>query len=119
MLVTIGARPTAKPKPQVSEIAASLATQKLASAAYVCPMCPEVRESKPGACPSCGMALEPEFPAARTKTEYTCPMHPEIVSDQPGTCPICGMALEPRTVTATEEDNPELRDMTRRFWISV
>jgi Cu+-exporting ATPase len=45
-------------------------------------------------------------------------MHPEIVRDGPGSCPICGMALEPRTVTA-EEGNPELRDMTRRFWISV
>ena len=65
------------------------------------------------------MALEPEFPAALSKTEYTCPMHPEIVRDQPGNCPICGMALEPRTVAATDEDNPELRDMTRRFWISV
>ena len=65
------------------------------------------------------MALEPEFPAALSKTEYTCPMHPEIVRDQPGNCPICGMALEPRNVAATEEDNPELRDMTRRFWISV
>ena len=65
------------------------------------------------------MALEPEFPAWMSKTEYTCPMHPEIVRDQPGSCPICGMALEPRTVTATEEENPELRDMTRRFWISV
>ncbi len=90
-----------------------------AAAAYVCPMCPEVRESKPGPCPSCGMALEPEFPTVLTKTEYTCPMHPQIVRDQPGTCPICGMALEPRTVTAAEEDNPELRDMTRRFWIGV
>jgi Cu+-exporting ATPase len=89
------------------------------SSAYVCPMCPEVRESKPGACPSCGMALEPELPAAATRTEYTCPMHPEIVRDQPGSCPICGMALEPRTVTAEEEENPELRDMTRRFWVSV
>ena len=46
-------------------------------------------------------------------------MHPEIVRPGPGNCPICGMALEPRTVTAQEEDNPELRDMTRRFWISV
>jgi Cu+-exporting ATPase len=46
-------------------------------------------------------------------------MHPEIVRSGPGNCPICGMALEPRTVTAQEEDNPELRDMTRRFWISV
>ena len=54
-----------------------------------------------------------------TKTEYTCPMHPEIVRDEPGTCPICGMALEPRTVSAAEEKNPELVDMTRRFWISA
>jgi Cu+-exporting ATPase len=51
--------------------------------------------------------------------EYTCPMHPEIVRDRPGSCPICGMALEPRTITATEEANPELTDMSRRFWVSV
>ena len=87
--------------------------------AYVCPMCPEVRESKPGACPSCGMALEPEVPVASTRAEYTCPMHPEIVRTEPGSCPICGMALEPRTVTAAAEDNPELRDMTLRFWVGV
>jgi len=87
--------------------------------AYVCPMCPEVRETKPGACPSCGMALEPEVPLAATRTEYTCPMHPEIVRAEPLSCPICGMALEPRTVTLAVEENPELRDMTRRFWVSV
>jgi len=87
--------------------------------AYVCPMCPEVRQSQPGACPSCGMALEPEVPVAQTRVEYTCPMHPEIVRSAPGSCPICGMALEPRTVTAVAEENPELRDMTRRFWISL
>jgi Cu+-exporting ATPase len=47
-------------------------------------------------------------------------MHPEIVRDKPGNCPICGMALEPRTVTSAEEpENPELRDMTRRFWVGV
>src|SRR6267154_3985640 len=87
--------------------------------AYVCPMCPEVRQIGPGPCPQCGMALEPESPTPlASKTEYTCPMHPEIVRGEPGSCPICGMALEPRTVTI-EEDNPELRDMTRRFWISV
>ena len=86
---------------------------------YVCPMCPEVRETKPGACPSCGMALEPDLPLASTRTEYTCPMHPEIVRPGPGSCPICGMALEPRTVTAVREENPELRDMTRRFWVAV
>ena len=63
------------------------------------------------------MALEPESPILTSKVEYTCPMHPEIVRSQPGNCPICGMALEPRTVTAHEEENPELVDMTRRFWI--
>src|ERR1039458_8837238 len=89
------------------------------SVAYVCPMCPEVRENEPGACPSCGMALEPEVPVAATRIEYTCPMHPEIVRPAPGSCPICGMALEPRTVTAAAEENPELRDMTRRFWVSL
>jgi Cu+-exporting ATPase len=86
---------------------------------YVCPMCPKIRESKPGPCPSCGMALEPATPLAATRTEYTCPMHPEIIRPGPGSCPICGMALEPRTVSAIEEENPELRDMTRRFWISL
>jgi Cu+-exporting ATPase len=45
-------------------------------------------------------------------------MHPQIVRSEPGTCPICGMALEPRHPTATD-DNPELRDMTRRFWVAV
>ena len=83
-------------------------------------MDPEVRESKPGACPKCGMALEPAAPAAPlVKTEYVCPMHPEIVRAEPGACPICGMALEPRTVTLDEEANPELIDMTRRFWVGV
>src|SRR5437773_3132299 len=50
---------------------------------------------------------------------YICPMHPEVVRAQPGSCPICGMALEPRTVSGEEEINPELVDMTRRFWISL
>src|SRR5437868_5078264 len=87
---------------------------------YVCPMDPEVHGGKPGACPKCGMALEPDTIAApTTRTEYTCPMHPEIVRPGPGSCPICGMALEPRTITLEAEENPELRDMTRRFWISL
>jgi Cu+-exporting ATPase len=81
---------------------------------YTCPMDPEVRRIGPGACPKCGMALEPVDVAPVTKTEWTCPMHSEIVRDEPGSCPICGMALEPRTVTL-EESNPELEDMTRRF----
>src|SRR5438067_1971088 len=49
---------------------------------------------------------------------YTCPMHPEIVRDGPGSCPICGMALEPRVATG-EEENAELIEMQRRFWLSV
>ena len=86
-------------------------------AEYTCPMHPEVVQDGPGPCPKCGMALEPTLPVART--EYTCPMHPEIVRGLPGSCPICGMALEPRTVTAAEEPNPELIDMTRRFWVAT
>ena len=87
---------------------------------YTCPMHPEVRQQGPGACPTCGMALEPAtVTAPGPRIEYTCPMHPEIVRDQPGSCPICGMALEPRTVAAEGETNPELVDMTRRFWVSV
>ena len=89
--------------------------------AYICPMDPEVRQPEPGACPKCGMALEPDLsdPAALIKVEYTCPMHPEIVRDQPGACPICGMALEPRMVGFEDAPNPELVDMTRRFWMAL
>ena len=88
-------------------------------AVYICPMDPEVRESKPGACPICGMALEPEDALPKPDiTEYFCPMHPEVIQDAPGNCPKCGMALESRTIAA-REDNPELDDMTRRFWIGV
>jgi P-type Cu+ transporter len=106
------ADPAAFPHPATKPKTAAPAGTK-----YICPMDPEVVSDQPAACPKCGMALEPEMPAApRTKTEYTCPMHPEIVREEPGNCPICGMALEPRTVTLEEAPNPELTDMTRRFW---
>ena len=83
-------------------------------------MDPEIRQDHPGACPKCGMALEPDLSTLpATRVEYTCPMHPEIVRDAPGACPICGMALEPRTVTADEPPNPELADMTRRFTVAA
>lgn len=52
-------------------------------------------------------------------TIWTCPMHPEIRRDVPGSCPICGMALEPLEPTVEEGPNPELIDMTRRFWVSL
>ena len=51
-------------------------------------------------------------------TIWTCPMHPQIRQDHPGNCPICGMALEPLEPTAEEQSNPELIDMSRRFWVS-
>ena len=98
----------------------SARTAGLAATVYVCPMCPEVRETEPVPCPSCGMALEPEFAAPPpVAVQYTCPMHPEVVRDQPGACPACGMALEPRAVTQEEPPNPELADMTRRFRIAA
>ena len=66
---------------------------------------------------------EPRTPEPRTveppETKWTCPMHPEVIRDAPGSCPICGMALEPMTITAEEPENEELRDMTRRFWVSA
>ncbi len=61
----------------------------------------------------------PPIAPSASGTEYTCPMHPEIRRTAPGSCPICGMALEPVTPTAASEPNPELRDMTRRFWVGV
>jgi len=87
---------------------------------FVCPMCQGVEQKEPGSCPKCGMALEPAgIAAAGTKTIYTCPMHPEVEQDHPGVCPKCGMALEPKEVVASEEEDPELRDMTRRFWLAA
>jgi P-type Cu+ transporter len=64
------------------------------------------------------MTLEPEVPVPASRTEYTCPMHPDVVRPGPGSCPVCGMTLEPRVVRAHEEQNPELRDMTTRYWVS-
>ncbi len=70
-----------------------------------------------------GKYLMPGPPAPEPKlsegTLYTCPMHPEIRRPEPGSCPICGMALEPVNPTQETGPNPELRDMTRRFWIGA
>src|SRR5437870_1736198 len=87
---------------------------------YTCPMHPEVVRVGPGSCPKCGMALVPMIETAQpVAAEYTCPMHPEVRSDRPGSCPKCGMALELVTPLAAGEANPELVDMTRRFWVSA
>jgi Cu+-exporting ATPase len=114
----VGAEPTSRAAVPKPEAAAGETVE-------TCPMHPEVRHARrdaatPGACPKCGMVLEPvEARAPATRIEYTCPMHREIVRPEPGACPVCGMALEPRTVTLEEEASPELVDMTRRFWWST
>src|SRR5215211_9259312 len=81
---------------------------------------PEAFLNKP-AVQTIGITRQPAKPAAAAKPDqkYTCPMHPEIIRDGPGSCPICGMALEPLTVSLQEEENHELKDMTRRFWTAV
>ncbi len=87
---------------------------------YVCPMCPGVESDKPGPCPRCGMALQPAT-IPTVGLIYTCPMHPEIEQNEPGICPKCGMELEPKYVEAGngKEDDGELGNMTRRFWVST
>ncbi len=59
------------------------------------------------------------IPDGFTGTVYTCPMHPQVRAPKPGPCPLCGMALEPEGVVVGEEDDAELRDMSRRFWLSA
>ena len=60
-----------------------------------------------------------DLPLAPAGTMYICPMHPEIRQDHPGSCPLCGMALEPEMPSLDEDDNPELKDFSRRFWWSL
>jgi len=90
---------------------------------YTCPMHPEIRLENPGNCPKCGMTLELMAPvesqAVEPHSEYVCPMHPEVIRSEPGACPKCGMALERRDVSMEEEENHELTDMSRRFWVST
>jgi len=87
---------------------------------YTCPMHPEIRQAHPGACPQCGMALEPRLPRVEApRTQWTCPMHPQIVRNEPGICPICGMDLGPMLATSETGENAELRDISRRFWFSA
>ena len=69
--------------------------------------------------------LNPIAPSSRVpslqkkqESSYVCPMDPEVNESNPGPCPKCGMALEPRTLTLAQKENPELVEMTRRFWIS-
>jgi Cu+-exporting ATPase len=87
---------------------------------YFCsPHCQAEFEADPERYVQPGQRPEPATPAEGQVVEYTCPMHPEIRQAGPGACPICGMALEPVTVAADDGPSPELRDMTRRFWVGV
>ncbi|CAN5152624.1 hypothetical protein BH11PLA2_BH11PLA2_47000 [soil metagenome] len=117
--LTIGKAP-GPVQPDLPHHKRSPATQQ-GSSKYTCPMHPEVQSDKTGSCPKCGMALELARPSAqKQKVVYTCPMHPEIERDGPGTCPKCGMDLEPQTAQpVSEEDDSELRRMTRRFWVAL
>jgi Cu+-exporting ATPase len=65
------------------------------------------------------MALERETPVHTMKTRWTCPMHPEVIQDAPGSCPVCGMALEPKEPSTLPKEDPELKAMTRRFYVSA
>ncbi len=87
---------------------------------YSCPMHPEIQQQVPGDCPKCGMSLQAvsEPSVLSMQQEFVCPMHPEIVRAKQGDCPVCGMALEARD-SKREQDDTELIDMTRRFWISL
>jgi FtsP/CotA-like multicopper oxidase with cupredoxin domain len=72
--------------------------KEVTAAAWTCPMHPDIVNSEPGTCPSCGMRLVPA--ADNTPAAWTCPMHPDIVSGEPGTCPSCGMKLIPSEAQA-------------------
>ena len=78
--------------------------------------CLERFSAEPQGFVGAGKATAPVGPG---KAIWTCPMHPEVIRDVPGSCPICGMALEPMIPAAGGDSNPELADMTRRFWVGV
>ncbi|XSG85065.1 MAG: copper-transporting P-type ATPase [Methylohalobius sp. ZOD2] len=87
-----------------------------------CPTHPDVSSDRPGYCLECARPLEQVREYGAAEGRYTCPMHPQIVRDEPGDCPICGMTLERRkeaSESAEEQEYPELKAMTRRFWISL
>ena len=87
---------------------------------YFChPRCEERFRSDPDGYLSGKYTQSMDDAPAKPETEYICPMCPDVVSEKPAACPSCGMALEPRTVTVDEEVNPELVDMTRRFWVGL
>lgn len=112
--------------------ASALSAERGGKTAYFCSdVCRQkflsgVTQAKPEAiiCAACESPvsvkrLESKANVSAQKTIYTCPMHPEVEQDKPGACPKCGMALEPKGGIAGDEENVELKDMTRRFWIGA
>jgi P-type Cu+ transporter len=85
---------------------------------FCCPSCATKFQADPARY-TAGAAPRTAAPEAPAGAVYTCPMHPEVRQNHPGACPKCGMALEPETVTVEEGPNPELADMSRRFWIGA
>jgi Cu+-exporting ATPase len=105
----------------VDPVAAASSTEHAGHRYYFCsPSCLRRFEANPRAYLESTPAPPPAVEApAGAAVEYFCPMHPEVISDHPGSCPKCGMALEPRTLTLEEGPNPELVDMSRRFWVGL
>ncbi len=93
---------------------------------FCCERCREKFQGHPAKYLKPAMAqLNPNTPSSSVgspqksqENSYVCPMDPEVNESEPGPCPKCGMALEPRTLTLEQKENPELVEMTRRFWIS-
>jgi Cu+-exporting ATPase len=86
---------------------------------YIYHFCSAKCRSKFAAEPEKFLQPAPVAQPAPDDLVYTCPMHPQVRQVGPGSCPICGMALEPAVASAETPQNPELRDMTRRFWIAL
>jgi Cu+-exporting ATPase len=88
---------------------------------FCCPYCLQRFQAAPEhfLAPAPPAAPTPAATPPGTKTQYFCPMDPEVISDRPGSCPKCGMALQPRTLSLEEGPDPELADMSRRFWIGL
>ena len=85
---------------------------------FCCPSCLDKFRADPQRYIGARAEVKPS-PAPSHGAGYTCPMHPEVRNAGPGACPICGMALEPRVLAASDEPDPELTDMKRRFLISL
>ncbi len=112
------AESTAFADPPAPAAARAAGSGSASPAVYTCPCHPAVRRDSPADCPECGMALEPQIPAARVLTAYVCPLHPAVVRDAPGSCPECATALEPQAARPDDRPGPELADMHRRLTVA-